>query len=61
MDKRLRTVQTLKKRTDTLRTSIRRNAREHQTLKAAVILREARLHVIDAQIGEMPFVLTTPE
>jgi len=61
MHKRLRTVQILKKRTDTLRTLIRRNASDYQILKAAVKLREARIRVVNAQIGEMPFVLTTPE
>lgn len=61
MHKRLRTVQTLKKRTDTLRTLIRRNASEYQILKAAVKLREASIRVVNAQIGEMPFVLSTPE
>lgn len=61
MHKRLRTVQILKKRTDTLRTLIRRNASEYQILKAAVKLREARIRVVHAQIGEMPSVLTTPE
>lgn len=61
MHKRLRTVQILRKRTDTLRTLLRRNASEYQILKAAVKLREARIRVINAQIGEMPFVLTTPE
>lgn len=61
MHKRLRTVQTLKKRTDTLRTLIRRSASEYQILKAAVKLREAHIRVLNAQIGEIPSVLTTPE
>jgi hypothetical protein len=61
MHKRLRTVQILKKRTDTLRTLIRRSASEYQILKAALKLREARIRAVNAQIGEMPFVLTTPE
>lgn len=61
MHKRLRTVLILKKRTDTLRTLIRRNASEYQILKAAVRLREARIRVVNAQIGEMPSVLTTPK
>ena len=60
MHKRLRTVQILKKRTDTLRTLLRIDAREYQILKAAVKVREARLRVLHAQIGEMPSVLTTP-
>lgn len=61
MHKRLRVVQVLKKRTDTLRTLIRRSASEYQILKAAVKLREARIRVVNAQIGAMPSVLTTPE
>ena len=61
MHKRLRTVQILKKRTDTLRTLLRRNASEYQILKAAVKLREARIRVVNAQIGEMPSVFVTPQ
>jgi hypothetical protein len=56
MHKRLRTVQTLKKRTDALRTLIRRNAREYQTLKAAVTFRGGHIRIDNAQIGEMPSV-----
>jgi hypothetical protein len=56
MHNRLRTVQILKKRTDALRTLLRRNAREYQTLKAAVTFREGNIRIDNAQIGETPSV-----
>jgi hypothetical protein len=61
MHKRLRTVRIVQKRTDTLRTLLRRGATEYQLLKAAVKLREARIRALSAQIGELPTVLVTPE
>lgn len=61
MHKRLRTVRIVQKRTDTLRTLLRRGATEYQLLKAAVKLREARIRALSAQMGEAPKVLVTPE
>lgn len=61
MHKRLRTVQIVQKRTETLRALLRRNASEYQLLKAAVKLRDARIHALKALTGEVPLVIITPE
>jgi hypothetical protein len=54
MHKLLRTKLTLKKRADTLRTLLRHTASEYQLNKAAERVREARIRVLQAKIGEMP-------
>lgn len=61
MHKLPRTMQTLKKRTDTLRTLLRQGANEYQVNKAAVKVRDARIRVLQAKIGEMPSVLLTAQ
>jgi hypothetical protein len=52
---------TLKKRTDTLRTLLRQTAIEYKLRKAAGKVREARIQVLRAKIGEMPSVLLTAQ
>ena len=61
MHKLDRTMLILKKRADTLRTLIRRAASEYQLVKAAGKVRDARIRVLRAQIGEMPSVLLTTQ
>ncbi|HTQ39865.1 MAG TPA: hypothetical protein VMJ32_12625 [Pirellulales bacterium] len=50
---------TLKKRADTLRTLLRQTTSEHKLNKAAAKVRDARIQVVRAQIGEMPSVKLT--
>jgi hypothetical protein len=54
-------MQTLEKRAATLRTLLSQNAREHKLLKAAERVRDARIQVLRAKIGEMPSVIRTPQ
>jgi hypothetical protein len=54
-----RTKLTLKKRTDTLRTLLRRSASEGKLHAAAGKVRDARIQVLRAKTGEMPSVLLT--
>jgi hypothetical protein len=54
-------VQTLKKRTATLRTLLRQAASEYKLNKAAEKVRDARIQVLRAKIGEMPSVLLTEQ
>ncbi len=59
MHKLTRTTQTLRKRADTLRTLLRQAASDYQLKKAAEKVRDARIRVLQAKIGEMPSVLLT--
>jgi uncharacterized protein YfaA (DUF2138 family) len=52
---------TLKKRTDTLRTLLCQATSEYQLNKAAERVRDARIRVLRAKIGEMPSVLLTTQ
>ncbi len=52
---------TLKKRADTLRTLLRQAASEYHLIKAACRVRDARIRVLRAKIGEMPSVLLTEQ
>jgi hypothetical protein len=52
---------TLKKRADTLRTLLRQGASERNLHKAAGKVRDARIQVQQAKIGEMPSVLLTTQ
>jgi hypothetical protein len=52
---------TLKKRTDTLCTLRSQAASEYQLNKAAERVRDARIRVLKAKIGEMPSVLLTAQ
>ena len=61
MHKLPRTMLTLKKRADTLRTLLRQAASEYQLNKAAGKVRDARIRVLRAKIGEMPSVLLTAQ
>ncbi len=61
MRKLPRTKVTLKKRADTLRTLLRQGASEYQLNKAAIKVRDARIRVLRAKIGEMPSVLLTAQ
>jgi predicted nucleic acid-binding Zn-ribbon protein len=61
MRKLSRTVLTLKKRADTLSTLLRQAASEYQLFKAAEKVRDARIRVLRAKIGEMPSVLLTAQ
>lgn len=57
MHKLTRTLLTLEKRTSTLRTLVRQGASEHRLVNAAERVRNARIHVLRAKIGEIPSVL----
>jgi predicted nucleic acid-binding Zn-ribbon protein len=48
---------TLKKRTATLRTLLASGASEHKVLRAAEKVREAKIQVLRATIGQVPSVL----
>lgn len=61
MRKLPRTMLTLEKRTDTLRTLLCEAASEYQLNKAAERVRDARIRVLRAKIGEMPSVLLTAQ
>ena len=61
MRKLPRTMLTLKKRADTLRTLLRQAASEYQLNKAAEKVRDARIRVLQARVGEMPSVLLTAQ
>src|SRR5580692_8730233 len=61
MHKLPRTMLTLKKRTNTLCTLLRQAASEYQLNKAAERVRDARIRVLRAKIGEMPSVLLTAQ
>jgi hypothetical protein len=61
MHKLPRTMLTLKKRTDTLRTLLCQAASEYQLKKSAEKVRDARIRVLRAKIGEMPSVLLTAQ
>jgi hypothetical protein len=54
-----RTQLTLKKRDATLRTLLSQAASEYKLKKAALRVRDARIQVLRAKIGEMPSVLLT--
>lgn len=56
MHKLTRTRLTLAKRTATLRTLVSQNASQYHLLKAAERVREARIQVLRATIGTIPFV-----
>lgn len=49
------------KREATLRTLVAQHASESRLLKAAIKVRDARIQVLRAKIGEMPTVIRTPE
>ena len=59
MKKLPRTMQTVQKRTDTLRNLLRRSAGEQQLMEAARRLRQARINVLRAKIGELSPALFT--
>jgi predicted nucleic acid-binding Zn-ribbon protein len=59
MHKLSRTMLTLKKRTATLRTLIRQSASAYRLHKAAVKVRDARIRVLLAKIGELSPALFT--
>ncbi len=59
MQKLPRTKLTLKKRADTLRTLIRQAASDHKLQKAALRVRDARIQVLRAKIGELSPTLFT--
>jgi hypothetical protein len=61
MHKLPRTTLTLKKRADTLRTLLRQAASQYQLNKAAGKVRDARIQVLRAKIGEMPSVVLTAQ
>ena len=61
MHKLPRTMLTLKKRADSLRTLLRQAASEYHLNKAAGKVRDARIRVLRAKIGEMPSVLLTTQ
>ena len=60
MHKLPRTMQTLAKRSSTLRTLLTEGAGEYKLFKAAERVRDARIKVLQATIGAMPSVLLTP-
>jgi hypothetical protein len=57
MHKLPRTILTLKKRANVLHTLLRQAASEYQLNKAAGKVRDARIRVLQAKIGEIPSVL----
>ena len=59
MQKLLRTKLTLEKKAASLRTLLLQNASETKLLKAATKVRDARVQVLRATIGEMPFPFRT--
>jgi predicted nucleic acid-binding Zn-ribbon protein len=59
MQKLPRTMATLKKRADTLRTLIHQGANDYKLQKAAAKLRDARVQVLRAKIGELAPALFT--
>jgi hypothetical protein len=59
MKKLPRTILTLQKRTDTLRNLLRRSAGEQRLLDAARRMREAKIQVLRATIGELSPALFT--
>ena len=59
LHKLTRTKLTLAKRTATLRTLLTQSASEYKLLKAAGRVRDARIQVLRATIGEMPSVIRT--
>jgi hypothetical protein len=61
MQKLPRTMLTLKKRADTLRTLLGKAASEYQLAKAAGKVRDARIQVLKAKIGTIPSVLLTEQ
>ena len=61
MHKLPRTMLTVKKRAAALRTLVTQSATEHKLLKAAVRVRDARIQVLRATIGDMPSVIRTPQ
>ena len=56
-----RTIATLAKREATLHTLVKLIASESRLLKASDRVRDARIQVLRARIGEMPSVIRTPE
>jgi hypothetical protein len=56
-----RTKLTLEKRAAVLRTLLTQSASEYKQLKAAERVRDARIQVLRAMIGEMPSVILTPQ
>ena len=52
---------TLEKRTAALRTLLIQGASEYRLLKAAGRVRDARIQVLRARIGEMPSPIRTPQ
>jgi hypothetical protein len=60
LHKLTRTILTLQKRASTLRALLNKNASEYQLLKAAGRVRDARIQVLRATIGDIPSVLKTP-
>jgi hypothetical protein len=60
MHKLPRTKLTLQKRLATLGTLLGQNAPEQKLLKAALRVREARIQVLRAKIGELPSPIRTP-
>ena len=52
---------TFEKRAAVLRTLLTQSASEYKLLKAAARVRDARIQVLRATIGEMPSVIRTPE
>ena len=61
MNKLPRTILTLKKRTATLRTVLARGGSEYLLFKAALRVRDARIAVLRATIGQIPSPLRTPQ
>lgn len=61
MHKLLRTQLTLEKRAKTLRTLINESASEYHLLKAAGKLRDAKIQVLKAKIGELPLHILRTE
>ena len=61
LHKLTRTRQTLERRAATLRTLLTHSTSEDKLLKAAERVRDARIQVLRARIGEMPSVLLTPQ
>jgi hypothetical protein len=59
MRKLPRTIITLEKRTNTLGALLRQFANERKLYKATEKVREARIQVLRAKIGEMPSVRLT--
>lgn len=61
MHKLPRTVLTLRKRMATLRALLNKGASDQKLLRAAARLRDARVQVLRATIGEMPTPIRTPD